>query len=295
MCGLAGIMIITQYVGILFIVFYAYKLFKFNDDRIKMMLAPQQKEEVNSDYKVLAPVDQSIVIEKHTLLAKINKMINVCGEQLKQITLSSKKDYYTKRELSAVIKSYEEIRKIEINDRITLDYATFLFNDGKLRNKSEIQLYDERIEQAKYVSSGEFYKEMAECNEQDYLSRRLIAGSLMFLTGFLPSCFYGLIEDSFWSGFFTWQKNILHCAFNPFENGALGEGLRLFVILPFIFTAPFFIGAGILIHASLEIRHNMQENVYRKKAGFKSEINTNTIIAGVACIPTLVKILKGGC
>ncbi len=293
MCGLAGLMIIGMYVGIFFIIFYGLKINKFNKDKDSIRL--NNTDDSDCGFKVLPSIDQSIVIEKHTILAKINKMISVCENQLRQLKVESSKDYQLKRELETVINSYDEIRKIEINDRISLDYATFLFNEGKLRSEHEIQMFDERVAQAKYVSSGDFYREMLEYNECSYYSKKFILGIFLFLTGFIPSCFYGFLEESFILGFFEWQYNILRCAFTPFEGGIVGEGLRLFAILPFILSAPFFIGAGIVTHAALEISHNIQENVYRKKAGFKSEINKNTIIAGVACIPTLVKILKGVC
>ena len=115
MCGLAGLMIIGMYVGIFFIIFYGLKINKFNKDKDSIRL--NNTDDSDCGFKVLPSIDQSIVIEKHTILAKINKMISVCENQLRQLKVESSKDYQLKRELETVINSYDEIRKIEINDR----------------------------------------------------------------------------------------------------------------------------------------------------------------------------------
>lgn len=293
MFGLAALMSLAMYVGLFLVIFYGIKYFKYC--RVRMYLITHPKIEEDKGYKTLNPVDPSIVIEKHTLLSKINKMIEACESQLIPIkdNLKSSEDYQIQRELSAVIDSYKEIRSMEINDRISLNYATYLFNDGKLRSLEEINKYDDIVKQAKYISSGDFYKEIAECDEHTYFSRKILFSLLMFIGGFIPSSFYGVISDKgFWSGFFEWQADFFYLATHPFENGILGDLVGSITMLPYMICLPFFVGAFVMLHAGLEIEHNVKENICRKKAGMKPQINKNTIIAGVACIPTLIRILK---
>lgn len=293
MLGLAALISLAMYIGLFFFIFYSVKFFRYRQKQINLILNPVIEEE--NEYKILSPVEPSVVIEKHSLLSKINKMLEACNSQLSKIkgNLNSKEDYQVQRELETVIKAYEEIKLIEINDRISLNYATYLFNDGKLRSLEEINAYNTVVNQAKYISSGEFYKEIAECDEHTYFSRKILFGLLMFLAGFIPSSFYGLIsEDGFLKGFFQNQCDIFYFALHPFQNGLLGELVGTFTILPYILCFPFFVGAFVMLHAGLEIEHNIKENICRKKAGMKPQINKNTIIAGVACIPTLIRILK---
>lgn len=261
-----------------------------------------------SEKKELSPdeiVRKNILKDKIDNFARDTANIVKSNNYLTERKEDSVDDEY-KKEMKILSKIYISLAKMPINNSDELDEVEFLFNNGKLRNNSEIELFyknrDKSKKEEKYAKSG-FFKDIYRNYHEAEISSKLTIGlSLMFISGmfFIYRLYFGTYEFQSWSysdaGKFI--LGVITTVFDPYYDGS--DKFNLFhweydmlsfsmsLILSTLIS--FLVGNG----TSIVIRwvtNSNAKNIY-KKAGLKKKPDIILGVNTASYLYVLHKLLK---